>query len=209
MSTADDPHQAGKEIMSDESRLHILAICSRPLIDATEQPITLLDVAEERRRIETALTRAGDVARVHFLPEATTGAVKAALRDEWDVVHFTGHGTNDGRLVLEDSFGVAHLLPKREAARLLTGQRTPLVVLSACYSETVGQELHAAGVPALVAVDARVPIADRAAIIFAEHFYAALARGWDVRRAFADAQQAVALDPKVGDARPPHDASGR
>ena len=62
--------------------------------------------------------------------------------------------------------------------------------------------------PAVVAVDARVPIADLAAIIFAEHFYGALAVGWDVRRAFDDAQETVALDSQVGDARPPQDASG-
>src|SRR5207237_4081621 len=177
--------------MSDESRLRILAICSRPLIDATGQPITLLDVAEERRRIETGLKRVVDVWRVHFRREATTGEVKTALRDEWDVVHFTGHGTNDGRLVLEDGFGVAHLLPKQETAQLFTGQQTPLVVLSACYSEAIGQEVHAAGVPAVVAVDARVPIADLPAIIFAEHFSAALAGRWRGERAFVGAPAAA------------------
>jgi tetratricopeptide (TPR) repeat protein/predicted ATPase len=201
-----------KWIMPDESPLRILAVCSRPLVDPGGNPITLLDVAEERRRIETGIGRAGDVARVHFLPEATTGRVKAALLDAWDVVHFTGHGTDDGRLLLEDGYGVAHLLSKQETAQLFTernaGQETPLVVLSACHSETVARELHAAGVPAVVAVDARVPIADLAAIIFAEHFYSALAKGWDARRAFEHARDAVALDPKVGDRYPPSDEQG-
>ncbi len=195
--------------MSDVSRLHILAICSRPLISADGRPITMLDVAEERRRIVDGLKRAGDVARVHFLSEATTRKVKAALLDSWDVVHFTGHGTEDGRLLLEDGYGVAHLLSKQETAQLFAGQKTPLVVLSACHSETVARELHAAGVPAVVAVDARVPIADLAAIIFAEHFYTALAKGWDVRRALDDACQTVALDAEVGDAKPPRDEQGK
>jgi tetratricopeptide (TPR) repeat protein len=198
--------------MHDESPLRILAVCSRPLVDPGGNPITLLDVAEERRRIETGIRRAGDVARLHFLPEATTGRVKAALLDAWDVVHFTGHGTDDGRLLLEDGYGVAHLLSKQETAQLFNernaGQKTPLVVLSACHSETVARELHAAGVPAVVAVDARVPIADLAAIIFAEHFYSALAKGWDARRAFEHARDAVALDPKVGDRYPPSDEQG-
>ncbi|HEX7313532.1 MAG TPA: tetratricopeptide repeat protein [Pyrinomonadaceae bacterium] len=194
--------------MPDENRLRVLSICSRPLMDSDGTPIPLLDVAEERRRIEKGIKRLGDAARVHFLPEATTDAVKSALRDGWDVVHFTGHGTDDGRLVLEDGYGVAHLLSKEETARMFTGEKAPLVVLSACHSETVARELHAAGVPAVVAVDARVPIADRAAIIFAEHFYAALARGWDVRRAFEDARETVALDPQVGDQKPPLDDEG-
>src|ERR1051325_3905525 len=122
--------------MPDESPLRILAICSRPLVDAGGHPITLLDVAEERRRIETGVRRAGDVARVHFLPEATTGGVKSALRDVWDVVHFTGHGTEDGRLLLEDGYGVAHLLSKQDTAQMFTGQKAPLVVLSAGHSGT-------------------------------------------------------------------------
>jgi predicted ATPase len=194
--------------MYDESPLHILAICSRPLIDDEGHPIALLDVTEERRRIEAGMARAGGAAHVHFLPEATAGEVHSALRDEWNVVHFTGHGTIDGSLLLEDGLGVAHALTKSEAARLFIGRQTPLVVLSACYSETVGRELHAAGIPAVVAVNARVPIADLAAIIFAAHFYAALARGWGVRRAFNDAQRAVSLDPKVGDSKPPQDWPG-
>lgn len=118
--------------MANGKFLRILVITSRPLIDANGNPIQLLDVAEERRRIRVAL-RAGEMSnvRVHFLPEATTGAIKTVLRDMWDVVHFTGHGTEDGRLLLEDSFGVAHLLTKQEMAQLFTSQKLPLVVLSA------------------------------------------------------------------------------
>jgi predicted ATPase len=194
--------------MSDESLLQILAICSRPLIDEGGHPIPMLDVAEERRRIEKGIERAGNVARVRFLPEATTGAVRSALHDVWNVVHFTGHGTDAGHILLEDGFGVAQFLSAQQVASLLIVEQTPLVVLSTCFSETVGRELHAAGVPAVVAIDSRVPIADHAAIIFAEHFYAALARGWSVGRAFEDAKNAVALDPKVGDDRPPKDEQG-
>lgn len=196
--------------MSDGSPLYVLVICSRPLIDFGGRPLALLDMAEERRRIETAVNCAGNLAHIHFLPEATTGKVQAALREDWNVVHFTGHGTTDGGLLLEDGFGVAQLLTRHEIAQLLSGQeRTPLLVLSACYSERVGLELHAAGLPAVVAVDARVPIADLAAIIFAEHFYAGLARAWDVQRAFDDAKRAVALDASVGDSKAPQDARGR
>lgn len=191
-----------------ESPLRILVITSRPLIDAAGNPISLLDVEEERRRISTGLKRAGVAAHVHFLPEATTGEVKTALRDKWDVVHFTGHGTEDGRLVLEDRLGAAHFLSKEETAQLFTGQQAPLVVLSACHSQIIGQGLLGVGVPTVVAVDASKPIADRAAIIFAEHFYSALAKGWNIQKAFDEAQRAVALDRDVGDSNPPLDPHG-
>lgn len=195
--------------MSSEGPLRILVITSRPLVDATDNPISLLDVEEERRRISIGLKRAGVAARVHFLPEATTGEVKTALRDNWDVVHFTGHGTEDGRLVLEDGLGAAHFLSKQETAQLFTGQQAPLVVLSACHSQIIGQGLLGVGVATVVAVDASKPIADRAAIIFAEHFYSALAKGWSIQRAFDEAQRAVALDRDVGDSNPPLDSHGQ
>jgi tetratricopeptide (TPR) repeat protein len=194
--------------MASGNPLRILVITSRPLITSDGQPITLLDVTEERRRFKTGLKRARVAVHAHFLPEATTNDVQTALRDGWDVVHFTGHGTEDGRLVLEDSSGVAHFLTQQETAQLFTGQQPPLVLLSACYSETVGRALHGAGVPDIVAIDARTPIADLAAIIFADHFYSALVKGWNLQRAFDDAQRAVALDPKVGDAQPPYDEKG-
>ncbi|MBM3129026.1 MAG: tetratricopeptide repeat protein [Chloroflexi bacterium] len=173
---------------------------SRPLTDDAGNPIVLLDVEEERRRVRAALQSAHIAADVEYVPHATTGAVKTALRDAWDVVHFTGHGTADGRLLLENEFGEAHALAPSETAQLFSECRARLIVLSACHSESIARALHAAGVPALIAIDARVPIADRAATIFAEHFYGALARGWEIRKAFDDAQESVALDDAVGDA---------
>ncbi|MCX7840736.1 MAG: CHAT domain-containing protein, partial [Anaerolineae bacterium] len=189
--------------------LHLLVITSRPLMDDKGKPITLLDVEEERRRIRTALHHAQVATHVEYVPHATTGAVKTALRDAWNVVHFTGHGTDDGRLVLENEFGEAHALTPTETAQLFHQSRARLVVLSACHSETIARELRKAGVPALVAIDARKPIADRAATIFAEHFYGALARGWTIGKAFRDAQESVALDDSVGDKHPPLDDDGK
>ena len=205
--------------MPPENPLRILIITSRPLTDGAGNPIVLLDVEEERRRVRAALTptpnpspvfdKGGTSVRLHFLPHATTGAVKTALRDAWDVVHFTGHGTADGKLLLENELGEAHALAQAEIAQLFGECTARLVVLSACHSEIIARALNAAGIPALVAIDARVPIADRAAIIFAEHFYGALAKGWKIRDAFRDAQQTVALDAQVGDAHQLLDDDGK
>jgi predicted ATPase len=191
--------------MTAEPALRILIITSRPLIDSAGNAIQLLDVEEERRRIATGLRRAGVAVRVHFLPEATTSAVKVALMDKWDVAHFTGHGTEDGLLLLENGLGEAQFLTKEEAAKLFAAQQSPLVVLSACHSETIARGLLAGHVATVVAIDASKPIADRAAIIFAEHFYSALSKGWGIQSAFDDAQKAVALDSEVGDSKPPVD----
>ncbi len=195
--------------MADEAPLRILVITSRPMIDERGNPIHLLDVEKERRRIADGLKKSGIAARAHFLAEATTSASQDALRDEWDVIHYTGHGTADGCLVLENGTGVAHFLTGEETAHLFAASKTPLVILSACYSETIGRTLIDAGVPSVIAIDATRPIADEAAILFAEHFYKAMARGWTIQRSFDDARQAVAFDAKVGDKHPPRDQSGQ
>ena len=195
--------------MADEAPLRILVITSRPMIDQRGNPIHLLDVEKERRRIADGLKKSGIAARAHFLAEATTSASQDALRDEWDVIHYTGHGTADGCLVLENGTGVAHLLTREETAKLFAAHSLHLVILSACYSETAGRALLDAGVPSVIAIDAATPIADYAAILFAEHFYKAMARGWTIQRSFNDAKQSVALDAKVGDKDPPLDRSGQ
>jgi tetratricopeptide (TPR) repeat protein len=197
-----------KNMREEENPISILVVTSRPLIDVEGRQIVLLDVAEERRRIATGLKNSRIHAHVHFLPEATTGAVKEALRNKWDLIHFTGHATRDGHLVLEDSFGVAHFLSKQQVKQLLPERQIPLAVLSACHSEIIAQALSPSGIPTVIAIDARTPIADQAATIFAEHFYSALTKGWDFQAAYLDAQGAVALDPAVGDATPPIDGRG-
>ena len=194
--------------MTDARPLRILAITSRPLISAGGEPIALLDVDEERRRLRTALRQANTAVELRFLPQATVSTVMTALRSEWDIVHFTGHGTPDGFLVLENDYGVAHVLSQQEMASLFDGGNVPLVVLSACHSETTGRAITAAGVPNVIAVDAAVPIADVAAIVFAEHLYNALAHNRSIADAFADAQKAVALHASVGDSHPPKDKAG-
>lgn len=186
----------------------MLVVTSRPLIDAEGREIVLLDVSEERRRIASGLKNSSVHVQVHFLPDATTGAVKDALRNGWDVVHFTGHGTPGGDLVLEDNFGVAHFLSSEQVKQLLAEKEIPLIVLSACYSELIAQDLQSARTPSFIAIDARTPIADRAAIIFAAHFYSGLAKGWNFKASFRDAQEAVALDPDVGDINLPIDEHG-
>ncbi len=97
--------------MAEHKPLRILVITSRPLTDPDGNPITLLDVAEERGRITAALSSplltgerpgvrsspllagdgpgvrsspllAGEGPGVRFLPEATAGAVQAASSRE-------------------------------------------------------------------------------------------------------------------------------
>jgi len=195
--------------MLNENALRILAITSRPLINANGSPITLLDVVDERRRIRDALKNAGVAVHVHFLSDATTGAINEVLEDAWDVIHITGHGTPDGCLLFEDEFGVAQLVDAQDLVRMFGKYRPSVVVLSLCFSGRAAPDhLLKAGINTVVAIRADVPIADRAAMLFNQQFYSSLARGEIIENAFNRAQTSVALDAQVGDEHSPINEAG-
>src|SRR5262249_35651642 len=139
------------------------------------------------------------------LARATTAAVQTALLDSYDVVHFVGHGAEDGRLLLEQEDAVADLLSVERAAQMLRGSQARLVVVSACHSGKAAQALLQAGIANVVAIDEQFPIADRATALFNQLFYGALARGRALSEAFRQGVDAVRADNEVGDHRPPWD----
>ena len=101
--------------MKDNSsrNLTMLVITSRPLLckkknlngkEVIEQA-ALLDIYSERRILREALKAAEIPIEATFLSEATSIQLGRALNNQYDIVHFTGHGTSDGMLLLEDGNG--------------------------------------------------------------------------------------------------------
>ena len=132
-----------------------------------------LRLDREIREIEEAIKRA--VQRDSFEIKIRTAIrpqdIRRALAEEKpQIVHFCGHGLEDGSLVLEDDGG-NHLpiLPTGLAALFkLHSDYVKCVLLNACYSSK----------PALViskhinyVIGMNQPIEDRAAIVFAQGFY--------------------------------------
>jgi hypothetical protein len=167
-----------------------------------------LDVDRERAIIATALA---DLERhglmtVEWLPVATLDALQARLRKREPVhlLHFSGHGRwneqeQDGELVLQDDQGRGQPVSARHLATLLQDHRLlRLVLLNACEGarhSAVDPYAGAAGtlvrhrVPAVVAM--QFAISDEAAIILAREFYGALADGYPVDAALAEARKAI------------------
>jgi len=113
------------------------------------------------------------------------------LRHRPTVVHFAGHGSRGGKLLLEDEHGAAALVSVAALGRLFRdvgGVRC--VVLNACFSAEHASAV-AQHVPCVVAMSAA--IADTAAIAFASAFYEALAFGRGVEQAFRLSCDGVAL----------------
>ena len=111
--------------------------------------------------------------------------ISQALVDyEPQVVHFSGHGNQDGNLYLEDEKGYSRSVPPEGLAALF-GRHKPkiqCVIVNACYSMRLASaiEQHIDYV-----VGMRCPIGDEAAIQFSVGFYIGLFAGQSVPDAFS------------------------
>lgn len=99
------------------------------------------------------------------------------------IVHFSGHGSDIGELLLEDTNGSARPIPQQALSSLFAVLRgnTRCVVLNACFSSNQATAIaehidYVIGVPNTVG--------DEAAIAFSVAFYQALGYGQSVKTAF-------------------------
>jgi hypothetical protein len=166
-----------------------------------------LDVEREWGKLHEAL---GDLEQHNLvalerLDEATLAALQRRLRrGEYHIVHFIGHGgfnqqTQDGVLILEDGRQRGRAVSGQDLGVLLHDHRPMrLAILNACEGARTSltdpfagtaQSLLQQGVPAVIAM--QFEITDEAAITFAHEFYAALADGYPVDAALAEARKAI------------------
>ncbi len=165
-----------------------------------------LDVEAEWNKLREALgglVGAGAIA-LDRLDEATLPALQARLQAApYQVFHFLGHGAFDPRnqegvLLLEGPSGAGVVVPGHDLGVALHDAHLRLAVLNTCEGARgsardpfagTAQGLVQQGVPAVVAM--QFEISDDAATTVAEEFYSALAMGFPVDAALAEARKAV------------------
>ena len=191
----DPPHPLGVE-----GPLRLLVMISSP------RDWPPLDVEQEWGVLTGALARRQEEGRV--IVERLTANMSTLRqrlrREEFHVFHFVGHGRyrpdwGDGVLVMEGRNGRPHEVTGEELGSLLNEyDSTRLAVLNACEGARSGasdpfagmaQSLIQQGLPAVVAM--QFEITDAAAIIFARELYGAIADGYPVEGALAEARGAI------------------
>jgi hypothetical protein len=187
--------------------LRVLVMVSSP----DDPNYAKLDVALERSQLQTALdplNRAGQV-HVEWLEGASLSTLQRHLQGgPYHIFHYIGHGgfdqrTEEGVLVLEDEQRRGLLADAHRIGALLHDHRSlRLAVLNSCEGARnsrsdpfagVATTLIRQGIPAVVAM--QFEISDEAAITFAGEFYAALASGFPIDAAVAEARKAIYLRP--------------
>lgn len=192
------------DVMREKHLIRILVVSAQP---AGSVP---LSIEEEKRYIAEAfkpLTSAGLV-KVDVIPRATPKLLHEAVRtqargDEFDIVHFIGHGefdraTNTGYVLFEDEGGRQERLSASQLLDILRSRGIRIVFLNACetgrgagadYNRGVAMALVRDGIPAVVAN--QYSVLDRAASLFSLHFYACLASGLRLGDAMRESRIAI------------------
>jgi hypothetical protein len=138
------------------------------------------------------LSRNRDLIQLDVRHAAQIHDVRRALLDsDYDIVHFSGHGTAAG-LVLENESGDARLVPPAALAELLSAYSPPIecVLLNACYTTDQGG-LLAGAIPHVISMDQAV--SDEGAIEFSRGFYDAIGAGKDIAFAFQEGCRTIRL----------------
>ena len=183
--------------------LRILVVRSRP------HDLDRLDLDAERDRLVAAWGGRERV-KIEFLDQPTLLSLRGKLISEpFHVLHFMGHGdfdaeTGEGVLVFENSMGAGVPVSGHVLAEALKDSCwLRLVCLNACDTAQIprrrGQDpfsgvasaLALAGLPAVIAM--QLPISDGAALVFSQQLYTALAAGFPVDAAAAEARLAIHL----------------
>lgn len=153
-----------------------------------------LRLGEEIREIKDGLRRARE--RERFIIESAEAVRyrdirQAILYYEPHIVHFSGHGLEEG-LVFEDDTGREKLVEPQALAGLfeLFADRVECVLLNACYSEHQAKAI-AQHIDYVVGMSQA--IGDKAAIEFAVGFYDALLAGRTVEIAYKFGRNAIQI----------------
>lgn len=160
-----------------------------------------LRLDKEIREIEEAIRRAAkrDLFEIRIRTAVRSQDIRRAIAEEQpQIVHFCGHGMEDGSLLLEDEGGNNKPVSPEALASLfkLHVDYVKCVLLNACYSEkpavTISQYIDRV-------IGMNNPIQDRAAIEFARGFYDGLgykiSGNQDVfQRAFDEAMVAIQME---------------
>jgi hypothetical protein len=158
-----------------------------------------LALGREWREIEEVNNRAGKplaleacwAARVRDLQDAL-------LAPRRDLLHFAGHGV-PGRVYFETSDGGSHTVATGKLIRQLAEHRPQCLVFNACHSADMLATVRDR-VPHVIAMQG--PTSDGGSIAFSRDFYAALAHGWMVERAFEHAFGGLGLHGHAEQCRP-------
>lgn len=186
-----------KKMKKPKERINILFLAANPDIlreDGTENAKLKLD--KEAREIKEAITKSLKRDSINLETRwavRTTDLLQAINETNPTIIHFSGHGTVDGKLVLQDNLDQPKLIEIDAVVQMIEAStdNLRLVVFNNCYSSFFANSI-------VNSVEASIgmndTISDEVAIRFASQLYSAIGFGKTLNIAFNQAITAIKLE---------------
>ncbi|AWE08883.1 hypothetical protein DCE79_16700 [Lysinibacillus sp. 2017] len=178
------------ELKNIPEKITVLFIASNPL---DSHPLRL---DEEAREIETKIRQSEYRNSIEFVTKWAArplDILQGINEINPTIIHFSGHGSDEDQLVLQDNAGNAKFVSKEAIVQSMvtTSDDIKLVFFNTCFSYnqaySVTEYLDAA-------IGMNTSIGDEAARVFSAQFYSALGFGYSVEKAFKQAKAALMLE---------------
>jgi hypothetical protein len=145
-----------------------------------------LRLDEEVREIEHKIMLAQKKDQLIMIKKGAVRASDLQLylnQEKPTIVHFSGHGTDEGKIVLEDLLGNPVTVPPKALARVFKTLKDNIrcIVLNACFSF---EQARAINQYVDFVIGMSSSIEDKAAIAFSSAFYLALSSERSIKNAF-------------------------
>ncbi|MBI1731066.1 tetratricopeptide repeat protein [Candidatus Acetothermia bacterium] len=191
--------QPTKEELEKDQILTVLIVKSRPLLTSNKdkskrKPISLLPEHLEVEALIEALEQSDASIAAFLLPHATRESLSDAIRQlHPKVIHFDGHGREDGSLCFENEAGLEKPLFFSDLAGIVKDRGVELLVLSACdSSKGVPEDMKDIGIPSVITMNE--PVRMDTAKTFLREFYAELGQGETLEDSFEHGIEVINID---------------
>ena len=162
------------------------------ILAANPKMTTQLRLDEEVREIRNCLKRSSSQ---HAFDVQARFALRgrdvqeAMLEYKPQIVHFSGHGTENGLLV-EDALGFGFIFSKEAIADLfrLCSDNLDCVILNACYTDSLASEISR-NIDYVIGMTGEIQ--DKASVEFSVGFYSAISAGESIENAFKFGRSAL------------------
>ena len=177
-------------LRNDTNKIVVLFLASNP--DDTDR----LKLDEEARAIQEMIRKSEHRDSIRFVSRWAVrpmDVLQAINEESPTIVHFSGHGSPEGEIVLQSDDGSRKIItPEAIVAAIATAvDSVRLVFFNACFSSEQAKKV-VSYVDA--AIGMRTSIGDEAARIFASQFYSAIGFGKSLNNAFKQGKAALLME---------------
>lgn len=186
-----------KKMKEPKEKINILFLGANPdiiLKDGSE--LSKLKLDKEAREIKEAIVKSLNRDSINFETRwavRTSDLFQAINEVEPTIIHFSGHGTEDGRLVLQDNEDKPKLVDIEAIVKMIDAStgNLRLVVFNNCFSSIFAERVSDL-IEASIGMNDSV--SDAAAILFASQLYSAIGFGKSLKQSFEQATARLVIE---------------